>query len=121
MNALASQASGVPAATIDFSEITAPADRRKAADGKTTLVFRLGADDPERLEALREARRAMIREGRNEGIDETEPSLAEAVFSKSWVFWEVPIGDQFQCREKLAALVRRANRLVEESQARKPS
>ena len=83
-----------------------------AASGRMTLRFRPTSGRPEKLEALRDARRAMIREEWTRGLDEGEAPLAEAAFSPSGVFWEIPVGEQARCREKIAVLVRRANRLL---------
>ena len=100
-------------APVRLTEITAPADRRPGPDGKTTLAFRLAAYRPEQLEALRDARRSMIREEATRGLEEGEPSLAEAVFSATGIFWEVPLAEQSRCRGKLDDLLRRANGLIE--------
>lgn len=100
-------------APVRLIEITAPADRRPGPDGKTTLAFRQAAYRPEQLEALREARRAMIREEATRGLEEGEASLAEALFSATGIFWEVPFVEQARCRGKLDDLVRRANGLIE--------
>jgi hypothetical protein len=81
--------------------------------GRTTLHFRLDAMGAARLEALRDTRRAMIREDWTRGLDPGEPSLAEAIFSAHGVLWEMPIGDQGRCRERLRTLVARANRRIE--------
>ena len=103
----------VAAAPVRVAEITAPADRRPGPDGTTTLAYRLAANGSEQLEALRDARRAMIREEATRGLDEGEPSLAEAAFSATAIFWEVAFGELARCRGKLDDLVRRANGLIE--------
>jgi len=99
----------VPEAPLGLEEIGSGPDR---PSGRMTLQFRPTSGRPEKLEALREARRAMIREEWTRGLEDGEPSLAEAVFSPSAVLWEVPIGEQARCREKIGAVVRRANRLL---------
>ena len=45
---------------------------------------------PDSLEALRYARRSMLREEWTRGIEEGEPSLEEAIFSAFEVVWSVP-------------------------------
>jgi hypothetical protein len=100
----------VPEAPFGLDEVAPATD---PASGRMTLCFRPTSGRPEKLEALREARRAMIREEWTRGLEEGEPALAEAVFSSSLVFWEIPIGEQTRCREKMVALARRANRLLE--------
>ncbi len=99
----------LPEPDLALDEIAAAAD---PASGRMTLRFHPSSDRPASLEALREARRALIREEWTRGLEEGEPPLAEAVFSRSSVSWEIPIGEQARCREKIAALVRRANRLL---------
>ena len=48
-----------------------------------------------------------------------EPAFAEAEFSPYGVHWEIAIGEQAACREKIRTLVARANRRLEED-ARQP-
>lgn len=85
-----------------------------------TLRFRLSADS-DSLEALRYARRSMLREEWTRGIDEGEPSLEEAIFSAFEVVWPVPVDARERCREKLAELVERANRTLAELAAHRGS
>jgi hypothetical protein len=89
--------------------------------GMCTLRFRLVCTDPESLEALRYARRSMLREEWTRGDDEGEASLEGAVFSASEVVWSVPALDRERCREKLAELIDRANRTLAELTARRAS
>jgi hypothetical protein len=78
-----------------------------------TLRFRLSAE-ADSLEALRYARRSMLREEWTRGIEEGEPSLEEAIFSAFEVVWSVPADELERCRAKLAELVDRANRTLAE-------
>src|SRR5262249_2687464 len=78
-----------------------------------TLRFRLSAE-ADSLEALRYARRSMLREEWTRGTEEGEPSLEEAIFSASEVVWTVPADERDRCRAKLAELVERANRALAE-------
>jgi hypothetical protein len=80
-----------------------------------TLCFRLTVPDEASLEALRYARRSVLREERTLGVDEGEPLLEEAEFSVSEVRWRVPAGARERCLEKLADLVGRANRALEQN------
>ncbi len=75
-----------------------------------TLRCRLLSTDQESLEALRYARRAMLREEWTRGVDEEEPSLEDAVFSAFDVTWVVAPGAVSRGRAKLAELAERANR-----------
>jgi len=99
----------VPETALGLDEIVPTSDD---VLGRMTLHFRPTSGRPQKLEALREARRAMIREEWTRGLEEGEPPLAEAVFTPAVVLWEIPIGEQARCREKILALVRRANRLL---------
>lgn len=83
------------------------------SDGMTTIRLALDARAPERLDALRTVRKAMIREEWTRGLEDGEPSLLDADFSRSGVLWELPLGEVAQGREKLGVLVRRANLLLE--------
>jgi hypothetical protein len=111
----------VPDAPIELAEIAPPSTWNPTGTGTTTLHFRMIPERPKRLEALREARRAMIREQWTRGLEEGEPSLSEAVFSGSGVLWEVPTGERARCRETLAEMIRRANQVVDVVGARTAS
>lgn len=94
---------------VGLVEIVTPAEERSRPSEEVTLRFRLSSKDRCAVEAIREARRSMIREEWTRGLEDGEPSLADAAFSLSGVLWEAPPGDLAQCREKLARLLRRAN------------
>jgi hypothetical protein len=102
----------VPDAPIELAEIPL-AGRDPTEPGRMLLRYRLISGSPRRLEALRESRRAMIREQWTLGSEDGDPCLSEAVFSATEVLWEVPVGERTRCRETLAELVRRANRLAD--------
>lgn len=106
---------------IGFSEVTEPPQRIAFSDGSSaavleagsvTLRFRLTATDDTSLEALRYARRAMLREEWTRGVEDDEPSLEEAIFSAFEVVWAVPVRFRERCRAKLEELVARANRAL---------
>lgn len=75
-----------------------------------TLRFLHTARDPESVEALRAARRSMLREEWTRGCQEGEPSLKDALFSASEIVWTVPPEQRSWCLEKLNQLLQRANR-----------
>jgi hypothetical protein len=77
---------------------------------RVTLRCRLLSTDHESLEALRYARRAMLREEWTRGVEDGEPSLEDAVFSVSDLTWAVPSSAVSLGRAKLAELAERANR-----------
>jgi hypothetical protein len=87
------------------------------ADPTVTLRFRLTSTDDASIEAIRYARRAMLREEWTRGAVEGEPSLEDAVFSPFEVQWEVPAEHGERCRAKLEELVARANRVLAEASA----
>jgi len=109
-------------ATPDPVPFTAGSSAPSLAGGTVTLRFRLTTADPLSLEALRYARRAMLREEWTRGADEDEPSLEQAVFSADEVVWSVDLAARARCRGKLEELVARANRaLADSSASRRPS
>jgi hypothetical protein len=81
---------------------------------RTMLRFRLQFGDPEDLDALRYARRAMIREERTRGLEWEEPSMEDPTFTTNEVRWFALTSQAAWCRQKIAELVERANRVVEE-------
>jgi hypothetical protein len=88
---------------------------------RVMLRFRLQASSPEDLEALRYARRAMIREERTRGLDWEEPSMEDPTFTANEVRWFVLASQAAWCRQKIAELVERANRAGEEIRHVQPS
>jgi hypothetical protein len=106
--------------TIRYRETTETSSAAAARDGlalrydttrRVTLRFHLQVDSDEDLEALRYARRIMIREERTRGLDWEEPSVEEAVFTVSDVSWSVLAAQAAWCRHKVDDLVARANRI----------
>ena len=84
-------------------------------DGSTlTLRFLLSAEGQEELEALRNARRGLLREEWTRGRDTDEPSLEDAVFSPTEILWVVRPEQRPVCLQKLEELRRRANLLLSE-------
>lgn len=115
---------------IELSEIeAAPEGIARSGDstaeqlspGDCTLRFRVALSDADGLEALRYARRSMLREEWTRGIEPGEPSLDQAVFSAFEVVWSVPAHERARCLEKLTDLVERANRVLPELAARRTS
>ncbi len=78
------------------------------------LRFRLQVFAPEDLEALRYARRAMIRDERTRGLEWEEPSMEDPTFTANEVRWFALTSQAAWCRQKITELVERANRAVEE-------
>lgn len=113
---------------IGFSEIeettepvgfSAASTAPRLAESTVTLRCRVLGTDGASLEALRYARRAMLREEWTRGAEEGEPSLEDAVFSASEVAWPVPASQIERGRAKLTELAERANRARRELDLRK--
>lgn len=91
---------------------------KPSPDALWTLRFAIWAPDSAGLEALRHARRSMLREEWTIGKDPEEPSLESAVFSVTEISWTVPLSQRARCRERLAELQTRANRTLQELRRR---
>jgi hypothetical protein len=100
------------AAGDELSEGSAALERADAA--LLTLRLQVEAPDDAGLDALRHARRSMLREERTLGRQPGEPSLEEAVFSAVEIAWTVPLSWRTWCLERLSELEKRANRALEE-------
>jgi hypothetical protein len=94
----ASVAAGVPFEPADPSTVT--------------LRFLLSAHSPKGLDALRNARRALLREEWTRGRDPDEPPLEDAVFSATEILWAVRSDQRSWCLKKLEELLRRANQFL---------
>lgn len=79
-----------------------------------TLQFLVSVNGGSGLEALRYARRSLLREERTLGRDGDEPSLEDAVFSATQIVWVVGPGQRPAALAKLEELRRRANLLLSE-------
>jgi hypothetical protein len=77
---------------------------------RVTLRFSLLIEDPQDLEALRYARRAMVRDERTRGLEWDEPSMEQPIFTATEIRWFVLVSQVAWCREKIADLISRANR-----------
>lgn len=81
---------------------------------KITLRFLLSATGQRGLDALRDARRSLLREEWTRGREPDEPSLGDAVFSVREIRWEVRPEQRQLCLQKLEELRIRANRMLME-------
>ena len=107
---------------IELVEVSGTAqDPRLVADAPfdldpetVTLRFVFSTEDPVSLDALKKARRALIREEATRGRDVDEPLLEDAVFSPSEIHWEISPAQRPWCLQKLEELCRRANLLLSE-------
>lgn len=82
--------------------------------GNVTLRFLVSVDGGSALEALRFARRSLLREEWTRGREADEPSLEDAVFSPTQIVWVVGPGQRAAALAKLEELRRRANLLLSE-------
>ena len=110
--------SPIAIAEISAADAAAPSRDSSAlalSDRRVMLRFRFVSAAGDRgLEALRYARRAMLREEGTRGVEEDEPSLEDAVFTATDVAWAVPAAAVAAGRAKLGELVARANRALAE-------
>jgi len=104
-------------AVPDASVLSAGSSAPRLEDARVTLRFRLVSTDDRSLEALRYARRAMLREEWTRGAEQGEALLEEAVFSAFDVVWSVPALARESGRAKLEELVARANRALADMSA----
>jgi len=82
--------------------------------GPITLRFLLSMTGQKGLEAVRYARRSLLREEWTRGRQPDEPSLEDAVFSAREIIWVVRPEQRRWCLEKLEELRRRANSVLTE-------
>lgn len=88
---------------------------------RVILRFRLEFESERDLDAVRYARRVLIREERTRGLEWEEPAMEDAVFSVQSVSWSALASQAAWCREKMSQLIERANRVREEYEARRGS
>jgi len=77
------------------------------------LRFELDLASNDDVEALRYARRAMIREERTRGLEWDEPSMEDPSFTGKEIRWFALVSQASWCRQKVAELTERANRARE--------
>ena len=100
----------------ETTDIAVPSDGRDGLalrfdpSRRINLRFRLHFESPDDVEALRYARRVMIREERTRGLEWEEPSIEDAVFSVNDVSWPALASQAAWCRQKIAEMVERALR-----------
>jgi len=80
---------------------------------RITLRFQLKIATSGDLEALRYARRAMIREERTRGLEWDEPSMEDPGFVGNGIGWFVVTSQGAWCRQKVSELIERTNRARE--------
>lgn len=90
------------------------AELRLDPSRRVMLRFQIDLEGEDETEALRYARRAMIREERTRGLEWDEPSMEDPTLADFEIRWFCLASQAAWCRQKLAELVERANRAVEE-------
>jgi hypothetical protein len=104
---------GVPAAFgVDRSSAAVAAPSQDV-----TLRFGLDTSDPRALDAIRHARRSMLREEWTLGHDADEPLLQDALFSTGEIVWKVRPEQRGRCLQKLEELEARVRRWLAEREA----
>jgi hypothetical protein len=84
---------------------------------RVTLRFEIDLAGDDTLEALRYARRAMIREERTRGLEWDEPSMEDPSFAGRELRWFALASQAAWCRQKVAELVDIANRALADLRA----
>jgi hypothetical protein len=79
---------------------------------RVMLRFSISLQGDEELEALRYARRTMIREERTRGLEWDEPTLEDLALAGRELRWFVLSSQAAWGREKIAELLSRANRAL---------
>ena len=77
------------------------------------LRFEIRLSHADDVEALRYARRAMVREERTRGLEWDEPSMEDPTFAGKEIRWFALVSQASWCRQKIAELFERANRAHE--------
>ena len=78
------------------------------------LRFQVLLEGDDENEALRYARRSMIREERTRGLEWDEPSMEDPTLADSEIRWFCLATQVAWCRQKVAELIERANRALQE-------
>jgi hypothetical protein len=79
---------------------------------RVTLRFEIVLAGEDAVEALRYARRAMIREERTRGLEWDEPSMEDPSLAGRELRWFALASQGAWCRQKVVELVERANRAL---------
>ena len=81
---------------------------------RVMLKFQVLLEGEDEMEALRYARRAMIREERTRGLEWDEPSMEDPTLAGSEIRWFCLASQAAWCRQKMSELIERANRAAAE-------
>ena len=100
-------------ASVVGGDVSAQVAFRLDPTQRCMLRFQLDMSHPDNVEALRYARRAMIREERTRGLEWDEPSMEDPTVTAREIRWLVLVSQASWCRQKIAELTERANRACE--------
>src|SRR5215468_6047606 len=100
-------------ASVVGGDITDQVALRLDPTRRCMLRFELDLPGGDDVEALRYARRAMIREERTRGLEWDEPSMEDPSFTGKEIRWFALVSQASWCRQKVAELTERANRARE--------
>lgn len=110
--------------TISFREATeVPEPRGAGRDGaelrldpsrRVMLRFQVALHSDDEMEAIRYARRSMIREERTKGLEWDEPSMEDLTLAGAEIRWFCLSSQAAWCRQKMTELIDRANRALED-------
>lgn len=103
-----SEAAEPRGASHDSAELRLDPSRR------VMLRFQVLLEGDDENEALRYARRSMIREERTRGLEWDEPSMEDPTLADSEIRWFCLATQVAWCRQKVAELIDRANRALQE-------
>jgi len=84
---------------------------------RVMLRFEVLLTGDDALEALRYARRAMIREERTRGLEWDEPSMEDPSIAGRELRWFALASQAAWCRQKMTELIERANRALSDLRA----
>jgi hypothetical protein len=104
-------------ASVVGGDITDQVALRLDPTRRCMLRFELDLSGGDDVEALRYARRAMIREERTRGLEWDEPSMEDPSFTGKEIRWFALVSQASWCRQKVAELTERANRAREALQS----
>lgn len=102
----------------DESRVSGSSALRLDPERIVALRFEILTEEPDAIDALRHARRSILREEWTLGHSPDEPSLGDATFSASGIVWLVRRQEIESCLAKVEELVARTNRAIEEISSR---
>jgi len=106
----------LPDADLASSRVVGTAAVEVEPSAAVTLRFELEASGPQVLDAIRQARRSILREELTRGRDADEPLLQDALFSPGEIVWHVRPEQRDRCLQKVEELETRVRRWLSEGE-----